>query len=117
MEFLLSTPVPIRAVFVAKLLQAVLPNFSLILLFGLPVLFGLGASRVIRFCITACADRDGVLALAAAGLSSLLVMLVVRVFPAAAWPGDRPGSWGRILPMFAIRPVRKLGRCLQAAGS
>jgi ABC-2 type transport system permease protein len=83
MEFLLSTPVPIRAVFVSKLLQAVLPNFSLILLFGLPVLFGLGASQgysllyypLVLILMAA-------LALAAAGLSSLLVMLVVRVFPA-----------------------------------
>src|SRR5450759_321249 len=30
MDFLLSSPVPIRAVFVTKLLQAVLPNLSLI---------------------------------------------------------------------------------------
>ena len=44
MDFLLSAPVPIRAIFITKLLQAILPNFSLILLFGLPVLFGLGAS-------------------------------------------------------------------------
>jgi hypothetical protein len=42
MDFLLSSPVPIRAVFVTKLLQAVLPNFGLIALFGLPVLYGLG---------------------------------------------------------------------------
>jgi len=42
MDFLLSSPVPIRAVFVTKLLQAVLPNFGLITLFGLPVLYGLG---------------------------------------------------------------------------
>ncbi|HEX7975502.1 MAG TPA: hypothetical protein VF498_13925, partial [Anaerolineales bacterium] len=44
MDFLLSTPVPIRAVFLAKLLQAILPNFSLICLFSLPVLYGLGAA-------------------------------------------------------------------------
>ncbi len=44
MDFLLTSPVPIRAVFVTKLLQAVLPNFGLIALFGLPVLFGLGLS-------------------------------------------------------------------------
>ena len=44
MDFLLSTPVPIRAVFIAKLLQAVLPNVALIALFGLPILFGLGIS-------------------------------------------------------------------------
>ena len=82
MDFLLTSPVPIRAVFVAKLLQAVLPNFGLIALFGLPVLYGLGLSLhynllyyplVILTMVT--------LALAAAGLSALLVMLVARVFP------------------------------------
>ncbi len=83
MDFLLSAPVPIRAVFVTKLLQAILPNFSLMALFGLPVLLGLGASAgynglyypsVVIVLVT--------LALAAAGLSSLLVMGVVRVVPA-----------------------------------
>ena len=80
MDFLLATPLPIRAVFIAKLLQAVLPNIALIALFGLPILFGLGVSSgytalyyplVILVMIA--------LALAAAGFASLLVMLVVRV--------------------------------------
>jgi ABC-2 type transport system permease protein len=83
MDFLLAAPVPARAVFVAKQLQAILPNFGFIALFGLPVLFGLGASGgynalyyplvVIVLALTA---------LAAAGVSSLLVMAVVRVIPA-----------------------------------
>ena len=83
MDFLLAAPVPIRAVFTTKLLQAVLPNLGLLALFGLPVLFGLGAARGYNFLyyplvlLTMLA-----FALAAAGLSSLLVMLVVRVFPA-----------------------------------
>jgi len=80
MDFLISTPVPIRAVFIAKLLQAVIPNFAILALFGLPVLFGLGASGgfgpayypLVVIVMAA-------LALAAAGLASLLVMLVVRV--------------------------------------
>ena len=42
MDFLLSAPVPMRAVFMAKLLQAILPNFGLVCLFALPVLYGLG---------------------------------------------------------------------------
>ena len=80
MDFLIATPVPIRAVFIAKLLQAVIPNFAILALLGLPILFGLGASSgygavyyplVILVMIA--------LALAAAGLASLLVMLVVRV--------------------------------------
>jgi hypothetical protein len=83
MDFLLSAPVPIRAVFLTKLLQAILPNFSLILLFGLPVLYGLGAAQGYNFLFYPLVlILLGVLALAAAGLSSLLVMLVVRIFPA-----------------------------------
>jgi ABC-2 type transport system permease protein len=82
MDFLLATPVPIRAVFIAKLFQAVLPNFALVALFGIPILFGLGITSgyhaiyyplVITVMI--------VLALAAAGLGSLLVMLAIRVLP------------------------------------
>ena len=80
MDFLLSTPLPIRAVFITKMLQAVLPNFALICLFGIPILFGLGSSShyaalyypLVILVMSA-------LALAAAGLASLLVMLVVRV--------------------------------------
>lgn len=82
MEFLLSTPVPIRAVFMAKLFQAVLPNFALISLVGLPVLFGLGISsgyNILYYPLVIIVMIA--LALAAAGLSSLLVMLVVRVLP------------------------------------
>ncbi len=83
MDFLLATPIPIRAVFIAKLMQAVLPNFALFSLFGIPILFGLGISNgyhisyypfVILLMIF--------LALAASGLSALFVILVVRVLPA-----------------------------------
>ena len=83
MDFLLSSPVPIRAVFVTKLLQAVLPNFGLIALFGLPVLFGLGLAGHYNFLYYPLVLLTMIaLALAAAGLSALLVMLVARVFPA-----------------------------------
>jgi ABC-2 type transport system permease protein len=82
MDFLLASPVPIRAVFVAKLLQAVLPNFGLIALFGLPVLFGLGISEGYNWLYYPLVLLVMIaLALAAAGLSALLVMLVVRVLP------------------------------------
>ena len=37
MDFLLSSPLPMRAVFLSKQLQAILPNYVLILLVGLPV--------------------------------------------------------------------------------
>jgi ABC-2 type transport system permease protein len=83
MDFLLAAPVPIRAVFVTKQLQAILPNFGLIALFALPVLFGLGAAGGYFFLYYPLVVIVLVmLALAAAGVSSLLVMGVVRIFPA-----------------------------------
>ncbi len=80
MDFLLSSPVPVRAVFITKLTQAVLPNFGLFALFGLPILYGLGLSAgysalyypLVLFVMI-------VLTFAAAGLAALLVMAVVRV--------------------------------------
>ncbi len=82
MDFLLSAPVPIRAVFVAKLLQAILPNFGLVALFGLPVSYGLGISEHYNFLYYPLVLLVMIaLSLAAAGIASLLVMLVVRVLP------------------------------------
>ena len=82
MDFLLTSPVPIRAVFVTKMLQAVLPNFGLIALFGLPVLFGLGISKHYSFLFYPLVLLTMIaLTLAAAGISGLLVMLVARIFP------------------------------------
>jgi hypothetical protein len=82
MEFLLASPIPIRSVFIAKLLQAVLPNFGLIALFGMPFLFGLGISMGYNFLYYPLLLIVMIaLALSAAGLASLLVMLVVRVLP------------------------------------
>jgi ABC-2 type transport system permease protein len=83
MEFLLSAPLPMRAVFLTKLLQAILPNIGLVMMFSLPVLFGLGASggySILYYPLVVFALI--LLTLAAGGLSSLLVMLVVRVIPA-----------------------------------
>jgi ABC-2 type transport system permease protein len=83
MEFLLCAPIPVRAVFVTKLLQAILPNLGVILLFGLPVLYGLGASAGYTFLYFPLVPLVlFLLALAAAGLASLLVMVVVRFIPA-----------------------------------
>jgi hypothetical protein len=83
MDFLLAAPVPIRAVFITKLLQAVLPSFGLAALFGLPILFGLGASAGYNMLYYPLVLMTMIaLTLAAAGLSALLVMAVVRVFPA-----------------------------------
>lgn len=83
MDFLLSSPVPIRAVFTTKLLQAILPNFGLMALFGLPLLFGLGAASGYNFLYYPLVFVVmAVYALTAASLSALLVMLVARLFPA-----------------------------------
>ena len=51
MDFLMSAPLPIRAVFIAKLVQAVLPNFGMMCLFTLPILFGLGISSGYNFTL------------------------------------------------------------------
>src|SRR3972149_653679 len=91
MDFLLATPVPIRAVFIAKLLQAVLPNFALISLFGLPILFGLGISRgynIIYYPLVILAMI--ILALTAARLLSPLVMVVLGA-PPPRRAGGSPG--------------------------
>ena len=83
MDFLLSFPIPIRAVFVTKLMQAVLPNLGLIALFGIPILFGLGISGGYHFLYYPLLILMMIaLALVSSGFSSLLVMLVARVVPA-----------------------------------
>lgn len=83
MDFLLTSPVPIRAVFITKLLQAVLPTFGLASVFALPVLFGLGISGGYNLLYYPLVVLMMVaLTLASAGLSALLVMTIVRIFPA-----------------------------------
>jgi hypothetical protein len=83
MDFLLVAPIPVRAVFLAKLLQAILPNFGLLCCLGLPVLFGLGISSSYAFGYYPVVLLSlALLSLAASGLSALLVMAAVRVVPA-----------------------------------
>ena len=83
MDFLLSSPIPIRSVFLAKLLQAILPNLAIVSLFGLPVLLGLGVANNYSFLYYPFVlIVMAALALAAAGISALLVMLLVRIIPA-----------------------------------
>jgi hypothetical protein len=83
MDFLLSFPVPIRAVFVSKLLQAVLPNLGLFSMFGLPILLGLGITGGYPFIYYPLVLLIIImLTLAGSGLAALLVMMVARVFPA-----------------------------------
>ena len=83
MDFLMSAPLPVRAVFIAKLVQAVLPNFGMICLFTLPILFGLGISSHYNFSYYPLTVLVLVLiSLAAASLASLLVMVAARYIPA-----------------------------------
>lgn len=83
MDFLMSAPIPIRAVFISKLIQAVLPNFGIMGLFTLPILYGLGISGGYNFLYYPFVIIVLVMiSLAAAGLASLLVMVAARFFPA-----------------------------------
>ncbi len=83
MDFLVSAPIPIRAVFLSKLLESVLPNFILVSAFGLPVLLSMGVAGGYHFVYYPLVLLVlAVLSFAAAGISSLLVMAVVRIFPA-----------------------------------
>jgi ABC-2 type transport system permease protein len=83
MDFLMSAPISIRAVFIAKLVQAILPNFGILCLFTLPILFGLGLSNGYHFLYYPLVLIVlGVLSLAAAALASLLVMIAARFVPA-----------------------------------
>ena len=83
MDFLLSSPLPMRAVFLSKQMQAILPNYALVMLVGLPVLFGLGISQGYNFLYYPLVILVlTLMAFTAAGLASLVVMVVVRIFPA-----------------------------------
>jgi ABC-2 type transport system permease protein len=83
MDFLLTSPIPVRAVFLSKLLLAILPNFVLTMTFCLPILFSLGKAEAynglyyfLTFVVLAA------LSLATAGIASLFVMVIARFFPA-----------------------------------
>jgi ABC-2 type transport system permease protein len=83
MDFLMSAPIPVRSIFIAKLIQGILPNFGIMCLFSLPLLFGLGLSggySILYYPLTLLVLAA--LTLAASGLASLLVMVAARFFPA-----------------------------------
>ncbi len=83
MDFLLSAPIPVRAVFVSKLLQAILPNLAVLCLAAVPLLFGLGASggyNILYYPLVVL--MLVAVALAGAAVASLVVMGVARIFPA-----------------------------------
>lgn len=83
LELLLSAPLPMWTVFAAKLIQATLPGFLLMLLLSAPFMAGWGAS--LGYTWAYYISLPLVLALtslAAAGLSALVVMTIVRAVPA-----------------------------------
>jgi ABC-2 type transport system permease protein len=83
MDFLMSAPIPVRSIFIAKLVQGILPNFAILCLFMLPLLFGLGVSggySLFYYPLTVVVLAA--LTLAAAGAASLLVLVAARFFPA-----------------------------------
>jgi len=83
MDFLMAAPIPVRAVFLSKLILAILPNFALLSLFGLPLLFGLGASAGYNLLFYPLVVLLLVcMALSAAGISALMVTGIVRLVPA-----------------------------------
>ncbi|MFQ5615991.1 MAG: hypothetical protein ACE5GO_05985 [Anaerolineales bacterium] len=80
MEFLLAAPLPARSVFLSKLVQAVFPNLVLLGLISGPALFGLGLAQgynILYFLLVPVVLT--LLVVCGAGLSSLLIMAVVRV--------------------------------------
>ncbi len=108
-NFYSPAPIPIRAVFVSKLLQAILPNFALISLLTLPVLFGLGAALDFNFLYyPVTLIIIAALALAVASLASLLVMVLARFISPrrlaevlaffAGYHFLHPGAIGKFLP-------------------
>lgn len=120
MDFLLVAPVPVRAVFLAKLLQAILPNFGLLCCLGLPVLFGLGISSSYSIVYyPAVLVSLVLLSLAASGLSALLVMAVVRVVPARRL-AEVLGFFGAIISILISQSGQIFGQANikvdQAAG-
>lgn len=82
MDFLVAAPLPMRAVFLSKLILAILPGFGLFCLAALPILFGLGsASAFSPLYYPLVVILLTFVALGAAGLAGVLVMAVVRVIP------------------------------------
>ena len=112
MDFLITSPLPMRAVFMAKLLEAILPTFALFCAISLPVLFGLGSSNGYNLVFYPLLIVMLVLlAMAAGGLASILVMAVVRVVPAKR-VAEVLGFVGAITSILC----GQLGNLMNAAG-
>jgi ABC-2 type transport system permease protein len=110
MDFLLAAPLPMRAVFLAKLLQGLLPNFGLISLFTLPLLFGLGVMQgynLLFFPLVVVTLAT--VSLLGASLASLLVMSIVRVVPARR-VAEVLGFFGAILSLLLSQSGQLIAR-------
>jgi ABC-2 type transport system permease protein len=83
MEFLLAAPIPAHSVFASKLLLAVFPGLVILGLLTIPALIGLGLSQGYNLLYFFLVPLTLImLVFSAAGLSSILVMAVVRLMPA-----------------------------------
>jgi ABC-2 type transport system permease protein len=110
MDFLLAAPLPMRAVFLAKLLQGLLPNFGLIALFALPLLFGLGVMQGYNLLFYPLVVVTLVtVSLLGASISSLLVMAIVRVVPARR-VAEVLGFFGAILSLLLSQSGQFIAR-------
>ena len=116
MDFLLAAPLPMRAVFLAKLLQGLLPNFGLICLFVLPLLFGLGVMQGYSALFYPLVVLTlAIVSLLGAGISSLLVMAAVRVVPARRL-AEVLGAVGALVSLLFSQSGQLFARLGPAAG-
>lgn len=112
MDFLVTSPLPMRAVFLSKLLEAILPNFAIFCAFSLPFMFGLGASNHYTFIYYPLVVLLLLmLTLSAGGLASILVMVVARVIPAR-----RVAEVLGVLGAFVSIMCGQSGNIIQALG-
>lgn len=83
MDFLMSAPIPVRSIFIAKLVEGILPSFLLYALFAVPLLFGMGAASGYHFLFYPLVIvLLAAFSLAGAALAALIVMALTRIFPA-----------------------------------
>ncbi len=115
MDFLIAAPLPIRAVFLAKLFQGLLPNFALISLFALPLMFGLGVMQnynVLYYPLVVITLAT--ISLLGAGIASLLVMAIVRVVPARR-VAEILGFFGAIISLLFSQSGQLISRSGQVS--
>ena len=116
MDFLLSAPLPMRAVFLAKLIQGLLPNFGLVCLFALPLMFGLGARQGYNALFYPLVVVTlALVSMLGAGISALLVMAVVRLVPARRL-AEVLGFFGALISLLLSQSGQLFAHVQPAAG-